>query len=198
MSSSGELLTPPPPPLQLPPYVQRAGGVQYTDSVYLELARALGFDGESGMPILGDYSNQSWVEPFFRLAVKPVLVGLEVDAAWPDWQQGEWTRMLGLPPTPWLSYLFASAPAFARAPLLAPPVVDAARPGGSNKYPARSFVLNRWGGLGAHRYPVGFSGDAETTWEVLRLQVLITATAANVAFQWSHGACWEGTIVARA
>ena len=47
-------------------------------------------------------------------------------------------------------------------------------------------MLNRWGGLGNHRYPVGFSGDAATTWAVLRLQVYITATAANVAFAWSH------------
>ena len=67
--------------------MQRAGGVQYTDSVYRALSDALGLDGDAGMPILGDYSNQSWVEPFFRIAVKPVLVGLEVDAAWPDWQQ---------------------------------------------------------------------------------------------------------------
>lgn len=34
--------------------------------------------------------------------------------------------------------------------------------------------------------PLTLAGDAETTWEVLKLQVYITATAANVAFQWSH------------
>jgi hypothetical protein len=100
--------------------------------------------------------------------------------------------MLGLPPTPWLSYLFASSPALAHPPLLLPrahrapseAVLDGLLPASS--YAARSLVLNRWGGLGMHRFPVGFSGDAETTWEVLKLQVYITSTAANVAFQWSH------------
>ena len=94
--------------------------------------------------------------------------------------------MLGLPPTPWLSYMFASYPGFVRPPRLAPPSSSSSTGGGASSHAARSFVLNRWGGLGAHRYPVGFSGDAETTWEMLGLQVYITATAANVAFQWSH------------
>lgn len=35
-------------------------------------------------------------------------------------------------------------------------------------------------------YPVGFSGDADTNWEILRYQAYITPTAANLAFQWSH------------
>lgn len=171
----------------LPPFVQKSGGVQYTDSVYRPLSAALGLDADAGLPILGDYSNQTWTDIFFSHAVRPLLVGRDVDFAWPDWQQGEWTRMLGLPPTPWLSYLFASAPHFARVPSLAPPRRPGAPAGGgAAAHAARSFVLNRWGGLGAHRYPVGFSGDAETTWEILGLQVYITATAANVAFQWSH------------
>jgi hypothetical protein len=133
----------------LPPYVHKSGGVQYVDSVYRPLAAALGLDGDAGLPILGDYSNKSWVEPFFRIAVERLLVGMDVDFAWPDWQQGEWTRMLGLPPTPWLSYLFASAPAFARAPSLRPPVAQPAKrklPSAAG-FTARSMVLNRWGGL---------------------------------------------------
>ena len=48
----------------------------------------------------------------------------------------------------------------------------------------RPFIMNRWGGLGSHRYPVGFSGDAETSWEVLRWQAYLTPTAANLAWQW--------------
>jgi alpha-glucosidase (family GH31 glycosyl hydrolase) len=177
----------------LPPYVGFSGGVQYVDSVYKELCAALGLEWEEGEPVLGDYSNKTWSEAFFRVAMVPLLVGLDVDFAWPDWQQGEWTRMLGLAPTPWLSYVFASFPQFTRAPLLAP--TGSGSGGGAHQqqhlpsarsHSARSLVLNRWGGLGAHRYPVGFSGDAETTWEVLALQVYITSTAANVAFQWSH------------
>jgi alpha-glucosidase (family GH31 glycosyl hydrolase) len=48
-------------------------------------------------------------------------------------------------------------------------------------------VHGSWGGLGAHRYPVGFSGDVFPSWESLSFQAYFTATAANVAFgYWSH------------
>ena len=46
--------------------------------------------------------------------------------------------------------------------------------------------MNRWGGLGSHRFPVGFSGDAETSWHMLHQQCYMTPTAANVGLQWSH------------
>jgi len=50
------------------------------------------------------------------------------------------------------------------------------------------MVLARWGGLGHHRYQVGFSGDVkELTWANLAYQPYFSATAANVLFpSWSH------------
>jgi alpha-glucosidase (family GH31 glycosyl hydrolase) len=49
------------------------------------------------------------------------------------------------------------------------------------------MLYSRWGGLGNHRYPIGFSGDAHTTWESLAFQPYFTATAANVGYGWwSH------------
>ena len=52
----------------------------------------------------------------------------------------------------------------------------------------RAMVLARWGGLGGHRYQVGFSGDVkDVNWQTLGDQPYFTATAANVAFShWSH------------
>ena len=51
----------------------------------------------------------------------------------------------------------------------------------------RPFVFSRWGGLGNHRYPIGFSGDTVVTWESLAFQPYFTATAANVGYGWwSH------------
>jgi len=49
-------------------------------------------------------------------------------------------------------------------------------------------VLARWGGMGHHRYQVGFSGDvAALTWSNLAYQPYFSATAANVLFpSWSH------------
>lgn len=51
----------------------------------------------------------------------------------------------------------------------------------------RGLVLTRYGGLGAHRYPVGFSGDAQQNYATLQYQVEMTPTASNVLFGWwSH------------
>ena len=52
---------------------------------------------------------------------------------------------------------------------------------------ARPIIYNRWGGLGNHRYQVGFSGDHGIAWESLDYQPYFTATAANALHgYWSH------------
>jgi alpha-glucosidase len=52
---------------------------------------------------------------------------------------------------------------------------------------ARPLLFHRWGGLGNHRYEIGFSGDVISVWESLKFQPYFTATAANVGFgYWSH------------
>jgi hypothetical protein len=49
------------------------------------------------------------------------------------------------------------------------------------------MLFSRWGGLGNHRYPIGFSGDTFVTWQALQFQPHMTATASNVAYGWwSH------------
>jgi len=52
----------------------------------------------------------------------------------------------------------------------------------------RAMVLARWGGLGGHRYQVGFSGDVkDVNWQTLAFQPYFSATASNVGFgYWSH------------
>jgi alpha-glucosidase (family GH31 glycosyl hydrolase) len=51
----------------------------------------------------------------------------------------------------------------------------------------RPFVFSRWGGLGNHRYPIGFSGDTIIMWRSLAFQPYFTSTAANVGYGWwSH------------
>jgi hypothetical protein len=51
----------------------------------------------------------------------------------------------------------------------------------------RPLIFHRWGGLGNHRFQVGFSGDTESTWASLAFQTYFTPTAANVGFgYWSH------------
>ena len=51
----------------------------------------------------------------------------------------------------------------------------------------RPLLFHRWGGLGNHRYQIGFSGDTISVWESLAFQPWFTATAANVGYAyWSH------------
>ncbi len=52
----------------------------------------------------------------------------------------------------------------------------------------RAMVLSRWGGMGHHRYQVGFSGDVgDLTWANLAYQPYFSATSANVLHPfWSH------------
>ena len=75
--------------------------------------------------------------------------------------------MPGVTPTWWLNYVFFT---------------DMERQG-----KARPLLFHRWGGLGNHRYQIGFSGDVVSVWPSLAFQPYFTATAANVGFgYWSH------------
>ena len=182
--------------LHLPPLVPRAGGVQYLDSAYATMASVTGQDPELREPVLGDYGNLTWVSAFLDVVIAPLMHSSSLDFWWLDWQQGEApVSGPGLPVTLWLSYVFSSAPQL--WPPVAKVICDASAGhtvgafgrcshGGSDFYAPRPTVMNRWGGLGSHRFPVGFSGDAETSWEMLRMQTYMTPTAANVLLQWSH------------
>jgi hypothetical protein len=51
----------------------------------------------------------------------------------------------------------------------------------------RSMVFSRYGNLGQHRYPAGFSGDVYSEWDVLNYEIRFTSRAGNVCFPyWSH------------
>ena len=49
------------------------------------------------------------------------------------------------------------------------------------------MLYHRWGGLGNHRYQIGFSGDASISWASLDFQPYFNSTASNVLYgYWSH------------
>ena len=89
-----------------------------------------------------------------------------IDFWWLDWQQQKTTSLAGVNPTFWLNYVHFS---------------DQQRQG------VRPLLFHRWGGLGNHRYQIGFSGDTVSVWPSLAFQPWFTATAANVGYAyWSH------------
>lgn len=61
----------------------------------------------------------------------------------------------------------------------------------------RPMILSRWGGIGSHRYPVQFSGDTHSRFDVLEHQIPYTAYSGGAgAAWWSHdvGGFHEGEI----
>jgi hypothetical protein len=142
-----------------------ASGVQPHEEQYPAMARAMGIDPASGTYVPFDITDRRFARHYFDLLHHP-LERQGVDFWWLDWQQEHDTPIAGLNPTWWLNHLHAT---------------DMEERG------IRPLIFHRWGGLGNHRYQVGFSGDTYSTWDSLGFQPFFTATAANVGYAyWSH------------
>ncbi len=143
-----------------------ASGIQPWEESYPAMARAMGINPASNKYIPFDPTDKKFAENYFNLVLHP-LEKMGVNFWWIDWQQWDTTKIKNLNPTWWLNYTFYT---------------DMQREG-----VARPIILARWGGLGDHRYQIGFSGDVITDWSSLRFQPYFTSTAANVGFgYWSH------------
>ena len=142
-----------------------ASGVQPHEKAYPEMARAMGIDPATQKYVPFDITNKQFATNYFEILHRP-LERQGVDFFWLDWQQASTTKTEGVNPTWWLNYAHTS---------------DMERRG------LRPLIFHRWGGLGNHRYQVGFSGDTLSEWESLAFQPYFTATAANVGYAyWSH------------
>ena len=156
--------------LHAPLNMHPACGIPDCEEVYPRFAKDYGWKGKGVIPFRGD--EERWAEVYFKDIIEP-LEALGVDCFWLDWQQ--WLMAKGKPTlnnTFWLNHLFATH--------------DAARvrPGGGAKRP---IIYHRWGGLGSHRYQIGFSGDGESSWRMLEAIPWFTATASNVGYgYWGH------------
>ena len=143
-----------------------ASGIQPWEKCYPAMARAMGVNPATKNYIPFDPTDKKFAENYFKLVLGP-LEKEGVNFWWIDWQQWDTTKIRDLNPTWWLNYTFYT---------------NMEREG-----KARPIILARWGGLGSHRYEIGFSGDVITDWSSLRFQPYFTATAANVGFgYWSH------------
>jgi len=142
-----------------------ASGVQPHEEQYAAMARAMGVDPGTKKYVPFDIANKKFAENYMNILHHP-LEGDGVDFFWLDWQQESQTTMPGLSPTFWLNYVHTT---------------DMERRG------KRPLIFHRWGGLGNHRYQIGFSGDTISNWRSLAFQPRFTATASNVGYgYWSH------------
>ncbi len=118
--------------------------------------------------------QEAWADAYFNSVIHP-LERQGVDFWWLDWQQYKESRYVpGLSNTFWLNHTFFNDKVRANR-------------GKSPDESQRPLIYHRWGGLGSHRYQLGFSGDTEIKWEVLGYLPKFTATASNVGYgYWGH------------
>jgi alpha-glucosidase (family GH31 glycosyl hydrolase) len=176
-----------------------ASGVPPTEEKYIEFAKALNIDTSKPIPFDRDYAimcqkehkgwdttsthgyipcnitDKNYVKAYFEILLRPIEKQ-GADFWWLDWQQQHYTHTKKLNNTWWLNYIHFNDMNKNRS--------------------TRPLIFHRWGGLGNHRYPIGFSGDALVAWQSLKYQTYFTATAANVGYgYWSHdigGNGWFG------
>ncbi|MDR3329349.1 MAG: glycoside hydrolase family 31 protein [Prevotellaceae bacterium] len=144
-----------------------ASGIQPYEDVYDGFARAYGWDTAGRKYIPFTIEEKKWTNTYFDEVLHP-FEKQGVDFWWLDWQQWLSNKSVaGLGNTFWLNHTFFTDM--------------------KSRGEARPMLFHRWGGLGNHRYQIGFSGDTHITWASLSFQPYFTATASNVGYgYWSH------------
>lgn len=142
-----------------------ADGVRSFEDMYEDMARANGIDPSTEKPVKFRCGSDTFWNSYFDILHKPYEKD-GVDFWWIDWQQGKSSDVKGLDPLTALNHYH---------------YLDNAENGDI------PLILSRYGGVGSHRYPLGFSGDTAINWKVLAFQPYFTANAANAAYGWwSH------------
>lgn len=153
-------------------------GVGTHEDYYKAMAADLG--DNSGQTILWKVEDYDFMKTFFKDIIRPHEAE-GVDFWWLDWQQAltvgkhgqeksytpaEGSETLG--ETFWCNHTFFE---------------DMQK----NRPELRPVIYHRWGGLGSHRYPICFSGDAWAAWSMLGYEIFFTSNASNVLYAyWGH------------
>jgi len=145
-----------------------ADGVKPHEDMYKAFMQEMGVDlgnhPDSVIPF--DASNKKYIDALFK-HTHADKEDQGVDFWWLDWQQYE--NSLGNPDLKNLEWLNDYYFKF------------------SERKGNRGLSFSRWGGWGQQRYPMHFSGDADSRWPMLKFEVPFTSVAGNVGcFFWTH------------
>jgi len=164
-----------------------ADGVAFDETAYPAMARAVGVDPSTTLPVTFDPANQSYVAAFLEHVQRPID-DLGLAFWWQDFQHGPFTTVPLLNPTYMTNLLLWENPwrYGARVPGRRLPGAAALPGTEARPYVDRPFLFGRWSGYGSHRMPIGFAGDTAVKWRVLRYESYFDTTASNVAFSWSN------------
>lgn len=144
-----------------------ASGVKKFEESYPEIARENNIDPATEADIPWVTSDKRFIQSMFKHILDPMSAE-GINFWWLDWQQElNDSKLKNLSNTWWLNHTFFNHM--------------------KNTYDSRPMIFHRWGGLGNHRYPIGFSGDSYATWKTLAYMPYFTATASNVGYgYWCH------------
>ena len=142
-----------------------ADGIGSHEDHFSEIRADLGLTGDR---VPWNLENPDFYRSFFGHIIRE-REQQGVDFWWLDWQQNLTSAFVdGLSETFWCNHVFYNDMRLKRPE-------------------RRPIIFHRWGGLGSHRYPIGFSGDTYGTFGSLAFQPYFTATASNVCFgYWGH------------
>ena len=142
-----------------------ADGVYSYEDMYEDMAKAVGMNPKTKEKVKFQCGSDNFWNAYFDILHKPYEKD-GVDFWWIDWQQGKKSDVKGLDPLNALNHYH---------------YLDNAENGDI------PLILSRYGGIGSHRYPLGFSGDTAINWKVFDFQPYFTVNAANAAYTWwSH------------
>ena len=144
-----------------------ADGIKPDEDCYPAMAQWMGIDPTTKKDIEWAASNKHFMQGWYEKVLHPMEKD-GVDFWWLDWQQwGNDKQFPNLSNTWWINYTTFT---------------DMER-----NRDTRPMLYHRWGGLGNHRYQIGFSGDAIISWKSLDFQPYFNSTASNVLYgYWSH------------
>lgn len=145
-----------------------ADGVNNYEDNFAQMCADLGKDPGTTTNIPWQLEDYNFYKAMFKNIIR-LRESEGVDFWWIDWQQRLTNNNLaGLGETFWCNHVFHEDMRL-------------------NRPEHRPVIFHRWGGLGSHRYPIGFSGDTFATFPTLAFQPYFTATASNVGFgYWGH------------
>ncbi|WP_221268942.1 TIM-barrel domain-containing protein [Mucilaginibacter sp. X5P1] len=144
-------------------------GIRYHELIYPGFMKSMNIDTTGKRELLFNAGSQQYMNNFFKYALEP-NEKMGVDFWWLDWQQDYvLPHVLGFPGLlhlPWLNNLYFKH---------------------SMQNNQRGLLFSRWGGWGSQSTPIQFSGDAVSTWDMLKFEVAFTATSSNAGcFFWAH------------
>lgn len=145
-----------------------ADGVRADEDFYAEIATDMGMDPAEKKTVPWALDDHKFYKTFFKNIIR-AREKQGVDFWWLDWQQHLTNNNIeGLGETFWCNHVFFNEMK-------------------NSRKDRRPIIFHRWGGLGCHRYQIGFSGDTHINFPTLAFQPYFTATASNVGYAyWGH------------